>query len=352
MFSRSTFAIAAGALVLLAWGLLFCPAGSTEPNRLPGPLDTDLFASVVQRIHAGGKYYATMGEELSTHGYPTRPFLTWRLPTLTMIEAAFPSLQWSVGLLTVIGISTTALWFTSLRLRGIGPVLLAIPLVAAMLPSWAWLSPRAITLHDLWAGQLIALSLAAWSNGHRRFAWFAAAAALAIRELTLPFVIVMAGAAWLDRRRHEAAAWIALAVLFGTGLSVHAWRVAAAAPPGGYSNSWIAAGGWCFALATARADLFLLVAPQWLVASVVPMMLAALWFWPTATGRRVAAIVTLYLAAFMLVGRPFNWYWGLLTAPLLPVGVLAWLSRHPASRGATVHLQQVSALVHRLRSRS
>jgi hypothetical protein len=206
-------------------------------------------------------------------------------------------------------------------------------LLLAALPSWQWLSPGAVTLHDLWAGQLIALSLAAWSNGRHRLAWAAAAAALAIRELALPFVIVMASAALIDRRRREAAAWVALIVLTATTLALHAARVSAIAPVDGYSNSWLAAGGWCFVLATARTNTVLLVAPSSLVACVVPLMLAALWSWPTRSGRRVAATVTLYMAVFLFVGRPFNWYWGLLFAPLLPVGAIAWLARADFRRG-------------------
>jgi hypothetical protein len=41
-----------------------------------------------------------------------------------------------------------------------------------------------------------------------------------------------------------------------------------------------------------------------------------------ARARRAAVIVAGYLAGFLVVGRPDNYYWGLLYAPLLPVGFL------------------------------
>jgi len=42
-------------------------------------------------------------------------------------------------------------------------------------------------------------------------------------------------------------------------------------------------------------------------------------------------ILTGYFAFLMIAGRPDNWYWGFMIAPLLPVGVLGYFfgSRRP-----------------------
>jgi len=43
--------------------------------------------------------------------------------------------------------------------------------------------------------------------------------------------------------------------------------------------------------------------------------------WRGETGRRCLGTTVAYLAAFAVVGQPFNEYWGLLYAPLLPLGI-------------------------------
>ena len=47
--------------------------------------------------------------------------------------------------------------------------------------------------------------------------------------------------------------------------------------------------------------------------------------WDGQLGRRVALILTGYFAMFMMAGRPDNWYWGFVIAPLIPLGGLGYL---------------------------
>jgi hypothetical protein len=38
-------------------------------------------------------------------------------------------------------------------------------------------------------------------------------------------------------------------------------------------------------------------------------------------------VLTAFLSVFLLVGRPDNSYWGLLIAPILPLGLFGWARR-------------------------
>jgi hypothetical protein len=48
--------------------------------------------------------------------------------------------------------------------------------------------------------------------------------------------------------------------------------------------------------------------------------------WSGAVGSRVGLTVGMYVAAFLFAGRPIHAYWGLMYAPLLPLG-LVWAPR-------------------------
>jgi hypothetical protein len=64
--------------------------------------------------------------------------------------------------------------------------------------------------------------------------------------------------------------------------------------------------------------------PDWFHAFAVSALLAGVWMWRGAAARPVALVLTAFLGLFLLVGRPDNSYWGLLIAPILPLGVLGW----------------------------
>jgi hypothetical protein len=47
-----------------------------------------------------------------------------------------------------------------------------------------------------------------------------------------------------------------------------------------------------------------------------------LWGWRAHFGTRTFLTVFAYICAFSIAGRPDNYYWGLMYAPLLPVGLI------------------------------
>jgi hypothetical protein len=322
------------ALLFIAWGLI--DTGRSPAAVIPpSPRDTDLFGAVIDRVRGGESYYSADAEAMRSYGYPTASVFNWRLPTLTLFQAALPSLGWSVAILTALGLGTLTLWFRYLS-RSVGHVALLVPVLITTFPVWPLIRDSSALLHDLWAGELIALSLACWASGAVGISLAAALAAVSIRELAVPYVLVMAFMAVLERKRKEATSWFML-TLFFSGLL--AWHIAHALPllaPKSPYYGWAVLGGWRFVLKTAQVNVLLMEAPAWFVALVVPAISAGLLCWRTPVGRRVAATVTIYLAAFTIVGRPDNWYWGLIVAPLLPLGVIGWMAAgHTAARSDT-----------------
>jgi hypothetical protein len=92
-------------------------------------------------------------------------------------------------------------------------------------------------------------------------------------------------------------------------------------PSEGLRNTWTVAGGWPFVLSAAHSSLYLMLLPErWAAALLVPILWAGFWHWEDPFGRRLALTVTGYFCLFMLIGRPDNWYWGFLIAPLIPLG--------------------------------
>ena len=73
----------------------------------------------------------------------------------------------------------------------------------------------------------------------------AAALALAIRELALPYILLMGALALCGRSWREAAAWAGVVLLFGFGLAWHAHEVAKVVLPSDPgSPGWTSFGGY------------------------------------------------------------------------------------------------------------
>jgi hypothetical protein len=323
-FTRS---VQIAAFLLAVWGAT-CgeSAGITAFTALPGENDIEVQATVLKRVQAGESYYAAVVDELHRRGYPTSSPFNFRLPSLVWFLAALPSLRTGVFLLLVLGTLTAVLWGRHFVQAAWPRALwLAIPLSLTMCP--IWLNVTAVHLNDLWTGQFIALSLAAWAGGMLPLSLAAGAAAALIRELAWPYLAVMAIAALVAGHRREALGWTVAAGVALLAFAAHVYATIGLGPPDALRSGWVAGGGWCFALRTARMNALLMLLPTWLHAGLVSFAVAGAWMWRAAPGRRLAAILTMYVAVFLVVGRPDNFYWGLLIAPILPLGVMGWSRR-------------------------
>jgi hypothetical protein len=133
-------------------------------------------------------------------------------------------------------------------------------------------------------------------------------------------------------------------VLYGLFLAYHGLEVTHRLGSGDRTEAegWVQLGGAGFVLSTCRMNVFLFNLPGWVTAPYLVLALLGLAGWRGDAGTRAALTAGAYVAAFALVGKPFNNYWGLMFAPLLAFGVV----RAPAALRDLVEWHRLAA-VHR-----
>ena len=315
-------------LVLIGYGTLAPTVKSiaTAPHNLEKQSarpngDSELYRRILNRFDAGESYYATVSDELRRSDYPLRPPLNFRPPTLVYLLSALPGDRTRVGVLRSFAVIAGISLMLALRPQCPGPAYMGaggILVATGLLPA---VVDAAVLWHEVWASVAIALSLALY----RRDRWVLSAGiglvAVLLRELALVYLVVMAALAWRDGQRRESFVWLAIIAFCAAMLLVH-WQIASGyvLPTDPSSPTWVRTSGWSFVLLTAQWNQA--ICPSWLVGVTMPLALLGLGGWSSQTGTRVAATVGAYVAAFMVIGRPDNTYWGLIYTPLLPVGLL------------------------------
>jgi hypothetical protein len=316
------------ARALLALVVAFVVLGSAPYQRpvvvnplRPGDRDVYLYRDIAARVRAGEGYYPAALAEHRAHGAPTYPAQAFREPTLAWFIAALGPATARVALIGV-AVITGALFWWALGLETTIWTLLA----AAVLQLSALVivvAPDVFYIHEVWASLLIALSLALY---RMRMTWPAIAAAFlacAIRELAVPFLLAMGAFALLERRYREFAGWAGAFVAFCALYSVHVSLTAhALTAQDTASPGWVRFGGIPFTVETLRVNPVLLFLPRWVAAICGALALIGLAGARDPWLNRIGLVVGGYLVAFMIVGRPENYYWGLLIAPLVPVGLV------------------------------
>ena len=147
-------------------------------------------------------------------------------------------------------------------------------------------------------------------------------AAAAFRELALPYLGVMALAAVMEGNRREAVAWGAAIAAFAVLLTAHALTLSGFLLPDDLASpGWVRASGWPLILSMLGNCSSLGAFPIPMVSCLAILALLGWAAWPGGLGLRGALLMTGYAAAFMLIGRRENVYWGLLWGPLLPLGL-------------------------------
>jgi hypothetical protein len=321
-FAAMLLAIAALSLVLVSLIQPHYAAPIRGPGMVAPISDGALYAAIVDRVRAGAGYYAAAAEEHRKDGYPTSPPNVFREPTEAVLLARLPgpAARWAALVTLAVAAAfaaRSAVGRTSLPER---------TRLAAVLAITAGLSnagmPDAPYMHEIWASLLIVLSLSAYQMKRPGLAAVLGLGACLVRELALPYILVMACMDAVERRWRETLCWLVAAMVFVTCYAVHLHRAAALHLPGDVvSSGWVGFGGWRFVLLTARRNAFLALVPSWVVASVVVVAAIGLAGCRDRWVTRIALVVLGYLAAVTVVGRPDNEYWGVLWAPLLPVGL-------------------------------
>jgi hypothetical protein len=284
-------------------------------------VDSDIPAVLVQGVRAGVHYYAVTAQALRAGELPLHPFTAFRLPTLTMVQAALP--DWlSVLLFAAVALATALAWqrrifawFTAPAPRIAAMILLAAGIVAVV-------HPGLVRSHDVWAGLLVAWSLAI----RRDDRWVEAAAiglcAMLIREMAALYPLAMLAAALIDRRRREAAGWGVTLLVFVGVLSLHAR--AAGLVTGPLDAGAVAGDGLhglsLFATAVAESSVAGWL-PWWIGAPVALLALAGWASAPGPVGLRAALTFGGTALVIAIVARSGDGAWVLVIAPAYMIGL-------------------------------
>ena len=318
-------------LGLLALLLLACltalatavpPPVSKDPGkRADDKADVLLYESIVAGLRNRGDYYTVTATALRRGDYPLRPFVTFRLPTLAVIEASIPPVG-SVMLLYTLAAGVLVSWAMRLRPAFARAPPLAIALVLLIGGMAAFVQVELVNFHEVWAGLLIALSLALRRDDRWAHAVAFALMAMLIRETAALYVLAMATLALIEGRRREALSWGAALAVMVPVIAAHAWavsRVVDSADPA--SPGWAGLLGFGFFVKTMSISTALAVAPAWLSALLVGLALFGWSAWPGSLARRALATFAAYALLLSLFGRVDTFYWGLMIAPAFLIGL-------------------------------
>jgi hypothetical protein len=307
--------------------------GATPAKPHPRDDDLALYDTAIARIRHGENYYAFIVAAHRRAHYPIRPAVAVRLPTLAYLDA-WLGLPGQIA--AAIALMLAVLWVWWQRLGDEPGGLAHRPMAVALLFTGAalGLNRSYFVLHELWAGMLMALAFGLHrparattdldepTSGHWLAAWCAAALALAIREHTLPFVLLMAAYAAWRRAWPEAQAWLDLTILFAIGLTLHIHIInAQALPSDPIGPSWFALrglGGWLSDVILSSNLRFL---PHGLAGPMVVLMILGWSGWRSPAGSFATLLYLGYGAAFMIAGRDDNFYWGAMIAPTMFIGL-------------------------------
>ena len=321
--ARSHAIVVAAGLVFLVLVLALAPTPAPATGGGDGGYtDLSLYETVIDGMRAGGGYYQLLADSLRAGGYPLRPFLTFRLPTHAAAQALIPR-EVAGALLLLLAFGVAAAWWTRLAAalsrpapRIAGMILLAGGMIA-------FVQRDLVGFHEIWAGPLVALSLALRAPGR----WVEAVAlgliAVLVRETAALYLLIMAGFAWRDGARQEASGWLAALGVFALAMAVHAWAVSQVTGPlDPRSPGWTGLLGPGFVLEALAKATALQTLPA-LLASVVAVLALIGWTgWRDPLASRVATMLAAYALAVAVFARADTFYWVLMIAPLWLTGLV------------------------------
>jgi hypothetical protein len=327
------------------------PVATASPHGPDGlAADLALYRDVIADVRSGNSYYDAACRRIPQYGFPISSPLNWRLPTYAWLFARLPGPRWIQAVLVLLSAAALALTCSAQSrvappagqplgsateaLEGRSEAIRAAVATFLLFGALRWaVDGYAFLAQEPWAATLIALSLAAHARGSDRARWrwlsiVAGIAALLFRELALPYCgIACLAAAW-NRRWREAAGWSAGIALFAALMAWHIGQVklqlaSQHTASGAGLAQWLRFGGLDFVLLTTRMNSLLFAAPASLLWLYLLLSLVGLAHRRDETSQLACLAALSYVVAFAIVGRPENFYWGLMPAPLLAWGVAA-----------------------------
>ncbi|MBT2135693.1 hypothetical protein KK137_15240 [Croceibacterium sp. LX-88] len=297
------------------------PAQVSAADTIERDEDLRLYDRIAERVAAGEDYYQAAVEEQRARGFPVRPGLTVRLPTLALLTATLGQ-PGMVALAALLGLAVLAAWWRRLGSEPGSGDKRVICMLLLVIGSSLALKPQYLVLHELWAGLLLALSFALHRPGRWIGAWVAAALALALRELALPFVLLMGALALWRRDWREAAAWAGLVGLFVAGMVLHLSQASqVVSPEDPASPAWLVLRGLRGWTSNLQLNSVLQYLPAWLAAPLALLPLIGWISWRSDAGIFGTLLHSGYGLFFMLAGRDNNFYWALVVIPTWFLGL-------------------------------
>ncbi len=352
------------ALILIAAALVPIKAGKQETEisgfsdvvagkvskaaERPRDDDLALYDRVIERIGRGENYYVVAAEEHRKAHYPLRPGVAVRLPTLAYLavmlgdtgrgaEVVVPGLLIAAIALLV---GTVAAWWRRLGDEGMDGRERRFAIAFLCLGASLGVNRYYFVLHELWAGMLLALAMGLHRPGKKWLgAVLVAALALAIREHALPFVLLMAAMAFWRRDWKEGAAWSGLVLAFFAYLAWHLGQVAQHVLPSDVMGpAWLELRGLSGWLSNVVLSSNLRQLPHFIAGPLVVLMVLGWAGWKSPAGAFATLLYLGYGLAFMIAGRPDNFYWGAVIAPAMFIG-LAFV---PMAAGSLLRAAQLA----------
>ena len=298
-------------------------AGTEVPGaERPRDDDLALYDTVIERIGKGENYYTVVAEEHRRSDYPVTPGWAVRLPTLAYLAMWLGPVGQMVAAI-VLMLAVLKAWWDRLAEEAGDPRTRRIGLALVFFGASLGLNRYYFVLHELWAGMLIALAFGLHRPGRKWGAALAVTAlALAIREHVFPFVLLLGAMAVWRRNWKEAAAWSVLAVAFvGLLMAHHHYTALQVLPTDRPSPAWLEIRGLSGWLSNVALSSNLRFFPHWIAGPLIVLALLGWAGWRTAAGVFGTLLYLGYGLAFMLAGRPDNFYWGAVVAPVMFLGL-------------------------------
>lgn len=345
--------LAAWALLLVALGGSLLPQAEVEapppdPDAPAEGVDTHLYAQVVHRVRAGEAYHPVLREELVAGGFPLRPVFNWRQPLGMRLVAAFASDEAAASayrLAALIG----ALLVGGAAFRRHGLVVGALSGFAAVLCVAPFGSAAGVLFTERWSTLALLYAGAAYVAGLRPVGALALVLALAFRELAAPFCLLGVIDAVRGRHRAELGAWLGAGVLWAVSYAGHVAAVEEVLAATGVGprepRSWLALGGLPFLRSALVwfAPVTLVPSLAWVWAALAALGALA---WPGREAWALRVGLVACWAALLVVGLPFNHYWGAMVAApgalTLPWALPALRDLVAAERQSSVRTAQSS----------
>jgi len=290
------------------------------PQSASWPGDTALYRAVILRLKSGESYEPAAVAEMRARHFKMRPFLVVRPPALEVMLSWAPNDLIPAIVQALLALCVLGAWMFRLRDALPGPWGLAWTGLAIMTGIVAgMIGGEAPLFHEEWAGLLIALSLALRTEQRFVASVGLGLAAALIRELAIPYLLVMAAFAAMERRWREPIAFGAALVGSILALAVHAETVnALLTSQDQASRHWMGFAGWPLIAAASSWNLIAVLFGPWFRALVFPLGLIGALGWKD---RRLIVVLAGFAAGFMVIGRLENYYWGLIITPLVGVGL-------------------------------